>query len=154
MRPSVFSECLGVPCRISPGHGCAAAEITSTFARVLAHPGSGCSRVALLARLTCPVFAQVADDGQRRVVAQVKREWIGLVLLGCGFRVHAYRVRALRLEDRVRCRWCAGPQKAKSPEALLLRGFRDTTACRWASDERHSVAYLGAIMHYFVNRRK
>ena len=45
----------------------------------------------LLARLTCPVFAQFADDGQRRVVVQVKREWIGLVLLGCGFRVHALR---------------------------------------------------------------
>lgn len=42
----------------------------------------------------------------------------------------------------------------KSPKALLLRGSRDTTACRWASDERHSVADLGAIMHYFVNRRK
>lgn len=42
----------------------------------------------LLARLTCPVFAQVADDGQRRFVAQIKREWFGLVLLGCGFRVH------------------------------------------------------------------
>lgn len=36
----------------------------------------------------------------------------------------------------------------------MLRGSRDTTACRWASDERHSVADLGAIMHYFVNRRK
>ena len=42
----------------------------------------------------------------------------------------------------------------KSPGALLLQGFRDTTACRWASDERHIVADLGAIMHYFVNRRK
>ena len=94
MRPSVFSECLGVPCRISPGHGGAAAEITSTFARVLAHPGSGCSRVALLASLTRPVFAQFADDGQRRVVVQVKREGFGLVLLGCGVRVHVYWVRA------------------------------------------------------------
>ncbi len=35
----------------------------------------------LLARLTRPVFAQFADDGQRRVVVQVKREWFGLVLL-------------------------------------------------------------------------
>jgi len=88
MRPSVFSDCLGVPCRISPGHGCAAAEITSTFARVLAHPGSGCSRVALPARLTSPVFAQVANDGQRGFVVQIKREGFGLVLLWCGFRVH------------------------------------------------------------------
>ena len=31
----------------------------------------------LLARLTCPVFAQVANHGQRCVVVQVKREWIG-----------------------------------------------------------------------------
>lgn len=89
MRPSVFSDCLGVPCRISPGHGCAAAEITSTFARVLAHPGSGCSRVALLASLTCPVFAKFADDGQGRIVVQVKREGLWLVLLGCLFWVHA-----------------------------------------------------------------
>ena len=65
----------------------------------------------LLARLTRPVFAQFADDGQRCVVVQVKREWIGLVLLGCGFRGHVHWVRALRLEERVRCRWCAGPRK-------------------------------------------
>ena len=123
MRPSGFSECLGVPCRISPGHGCAAAEITSTFARVLAHPGSGCSRVALLARLACPDFAQFADHGQRRVVVQVKREWFGLDLLGGGFRVHVYGVLALRLEERVRCRWCAGPQKRKAPAVLNLGGF-------------------------------
>ena len=109
---------------------------------------------ALLASLTSPVFAQFADNGQRCVVVQVKREWIGLVLLGCCFWVHVHWVRALRLEERVRCRWCAGPQKAKSPGALLLLGFRDTTACRWASDERHSVADLGAIMNYFVKRRK
>ena len=95
MRPSVFSECLGVPCRISPGHGCAAAEITSTFARVLAHPGSGCSRVALLARLTCPVFAQFADDGQRGFVVQIKREGLGLVLLGWCTRVHSWVAGAL-----------------------------------------------------------
>ena len=107
-----------------------------------------------MTRLACPVFAQFANDGQRCFVVQVKREWFGLVLLGCRFRVYAVWVRALRLEERVRCRWCAGPQKAKSPGALLLQGFRDTTACRWASDERHSVADLGAIMHYFVNRRK
>ena len=42
----------------------------------------------LLARLTSPVFAQVANDGQRCVVGQVKREGAGLVLLGCRFRVH------------------------------------------------------------------
>ena len=70
----------------------------------------------LLARLTRPVFAQFADDGQRRFVVQIKREGFGLVLLGCGFRVHVYWVRALRLEERVRCRWCAGPQKQKAPK--------------------------------------
>lgn len=178
MRPSVFSVCLGVPCRISPGHGCAAAEITSTFARVLAHPGSGCSRVALLASLTSPVFAQFADDGQRCVVGQIKREWIGLVLLGCGFRVHSIRAGAATEVQRPICvdgrpaklehpvgvepnsallgRQATQPVRwnAKAPEALLLRGSRDTNACRWASDERHSVADLGAIMHYFVKRRK
>ena len=42
----------------------------------------------LLARLTSPVFAQFADDSQRRFVVQIKRERFGLVLLGCGFRVH------------------------------------------------------------------
>ena len=43
----------------------------------------------LLTSLTRPVFVQFADNGQRRFVVQVKREWFGLVLLGCGFRVHA-----------------------------------------------------------------
>ncbi len=49
---------------------------------------------------------------------------------------------------------CVAAHERKSPGALLLQGFRDATACRWASDERHSVAYLGAIMYYFVKRRK
>ena len=49
--------------------------------------------------------------------------------------------------------------KRKTPaQTEVRRGpcllSRDTTACRWASDERHSVADLGAIMHYFVNLRK
>ena len=64
----------------------------------------------LLARLTCPVFAQVADDGQRCVVVQVKREWVGLVLLGCGFRVHVYWVRARCQLDRARSWESSGPQ--------------------------------------------
>lgn len=42
----------------------------------------------LLASLTRSVFAQFADDGKRCFVAQIKREWFGLVLLGCCFRVH------------------------------------------------------------------
>ena len=44
----------------------------------------------LLASLARPVFAQFADDGQWRVVVQVKREWLGLVLLGGGVRVHSW----------------------------------------------------------------
>ena len=122
MRPSGFSVCLGVPRRISPGHGCAAAEITSTFARVLAHPGSGCSRVALLASLTRPVFAQFADDGQRCVVAQVKREWFGLVLLGCGFRVHVlgcWRATSRTKPGVV----CVAARKRKSPTRRTGRGL-------------------------------
>ena len=48
---------------------------------------------------------------------------------------------------------------SKSPLGKTMRAwesslFRRTTACRWASDERHSVAVFDAIMHYFVKRRK
>lgn len=84
---------------------------------------SGMNGGRLLASLACPVFAQVADDGQRCFVAQIKREGFGLVLRGCLFWIHVYWVRALRLEERVRCRWCAGPQKRKAPAVLNLGGF-------------------------------
>ena len=126
MRPSGFSVCLGVPRRISPGHGCAAAEITSTFARVLAHPGSGCSRVALLASLTRPVFAQFADDGQRRVVVQVKREWFGRVLLGCLFWVHVMgcgRATSRTKPGAV----CVAARKRKSPTRRTERGLESAS---------------------------
>ena len=82
-------------------YACALAAAVATLLMTAGQPQEtrSASGEVLLARLTYPVFAQFADDGQRCVVVQVKREWIGLDLLGCGFRVHMYWVRALRLEE-------------------------------------------------------
>ena len=69
----------------------------------------------LLARLTRPVFAQSADDGHRCVVVQVKREGFGLVLLGCGFRVHSWGAGALPV-GQSQFMGEKRPAKQKAPE--------------------------------------
>lgn len=94
----------------------------------------------LLASLTRPVFVQFADDRQRCVVVQIKREPFWLVLLGCGFRVHvlgcgraaswtepdhgraAARERGCRAGIRTQAGACIGCTRHTS--LLLTAGFR------------------------------